>query len=165
MDKDDLIRRQKELTKMLEAKPEGGGKQRGIGPEQRRKLNEELRDINSRLRAFPDYRKKPLKTHTAKKKRKKKKSPTKTPQIPAGSHQEGYKKAQELVERHFELQEKLETVRDRGRRQLLREELASTEALIQMYEPYLKGYKLIRKKNRTKGSERWIHVWRGGAPQ
>ena len=164
MDKDALIRRQKELTRMLGAKPEGSGKLRGMSPKQRRKLNEELRDINSRLRTFPDYQKKLLKPHAAKK-RKKKKPPTKPPQIPAGLYQEGYERARELVERHCELQEKLETVRDRGRRQLLREELASTEALIQKYEPYLKGYKLIRKKNWAKGSGQWIHVWQGGTPQ
>ena len=164
MDKDDLIRRQKELTRMLGARPEGSSKPRGMSPKHRRKLNEELRDINSRLRAFPDYQKKLLKPLAAKK-RKKKKATTKPPQLPAGSYQERYEGARELVERHCELQEKLETVRDRVRRQSLKEELASTEALIQRYEPYLKGYKLIRKKNRAKGSGQWIHVWQGGTPQ
>ncbi len=54
MDKDKLIQRQKEITKKLGAKPEAG---RGrMSWKHRKKLNEELREINQKLRAFPDYK-------------------------------------------------------------------------------------------------------------
>ncbi len=185
MDKDKLIQRQKEITKKLGAKPEAG---RGrMSWKHRKKLNEELREINQKLRAFPDYKS----LLRPRKRRKKKKAddrhverlsaaldkrdvgqstdPDKrTPRKPKSPalDREGYAKVKELIEKHHELQARLEAPGDKDMRRYLREELAATENLIQEYEPYLKGYKVIRKKSRSKkGSGQWIHFWQGGTPQ
>ncbi len=170
MDKEELIQRQKEITKKLRAKPEVGSGGSGLSWKHRKKLNEELREINQKLRALPDYKSHLEALKSGRKHKKKKpitKQATKTPRktkTPTLS-QEGYKRVKELIEKHHELQARLEVVGDKDMRRSLREELTATENLIQEYEPYLKGYKVIREKRRSKGSRQWIHMWQGGAPQ
>lgn len=56
MDKDELIQRQKEITRILGAKPGTGSGKSRLSWKHRKKLNEELREINQKLRAYPDYK-------------------------------------------------------------------------------------------------------------
>lgn len=72
MDKEELIHRQKEIIRTLGAKPKKRGRKSEINQTHRIQLNQELREINKKLKAFPDYQRKTL-TVTARKKRNKKK--------------------------------------------------------------------------------------------